>query len=133
MHESVRRWVGRLERHESSPVQLRRAPVRGRLVGKAQLLLHFLGRLLFLIRLFLSRHRVLVVSITVSGLSLVVLQHPGDPCEPDRQSLAFGRRESAQQLGVLGVQFLTDPLGRCLPVVGELESVEASVVLVPLS
>ena len=35
MLERVRRWVERLERHESSPAQLRRAPVRGRLPGCA--------------------------------------------------------------------------------------------------
>jgi hypothetical protein len=73
------------------------------------------------------------VSVTISGLSMVVPEHSGDPSEPDRQSLAFGRGQSVQQLGVLGVQFLPDPPGRGLPVVGELESVEASIVWVPLS
>jgi hypothetical protein len=75
----------------------------------------------------------LVVSVTISGPSMVAPEHSGDPGEPDRQSLAFGRGQSVQQLGVLGVQFLPDPPGRGLPVVSELESVEASIVWVPLS
>jgi hypothetical protein len=75
----------------------------------------------------------LMLSVTISGLSVVVPEHPADPGESDRQSLAFGRGQSAQQSCVLGVQFLPDLLGRRLPVVGELESVEASIVLVPLS
>jgi len=69
----------------------------------------------------------------ISGLSMVAPEHSGDPGEPDRQSLAFGRGQSVQQLSVLGLQFLPDPPGRRLPAVGELESVEASVVWVPLS
>jgi hypothetical protein len=58
----------------------------------------------------------------------VVLEHAGDPGEPDRQSLAFGGRQSIQQLCVLGVKFLPDPPGGRLPVVGELEPIEASIV-----
>jgi hypothetical protein len=61
----------------------------------------------------------LVVSVTISGLSMVVPEHSGDPGEPDRQCFAFGWGQSVQQLSVLGVQFLPDPRGRRLPVVGK--------------
>ncbi len=74
-----------------------------------------------------------MLSVTISGLSVVAPEHSGDPGEPDRQSVAFGLGESVQQLGVLGAQFLPDLLGCRLPVVGELESVEASIDWVPLS
>ena len=75
----------------------------------------------------------LVVSVTISGLSVVVLEHSGDPGEPDRQSVAFGRGQSVEQFCVPGAQLFPDLPGRGLPVVGELESVEASIVWVPLS
>ena len=75
----------------------------------------------------------LVASVTISGLSVVVLEYSGDPGEPDRQSVAFGRGESVEQLGVLGAQLFPDLPGSGLPVVCELESAEASIVWVPLS
>ena len=75
----------------------------------------------------------LMVSVTISGLSVVVLEHSGDPGEPDRQSMAFGRGQSVQQFCVPSVQFFPDLPGSGLPIVCELESVEASIVWVPLS
>ena len=75
----------------------------------------------------------LMVSVAISGLSVLVLEHSGDSGEPDRQSVAFGRGQFVEQFCVPGVQFFPDLPGRGLPVVCELESVEASVVWVPRS
>jgi hypothetical protein len=43
-----------------------------------------------------------------SGLSVLVLEHSGDPGEPDRQSVAFGRGQSVEQFCVPGAQFFPD-------------------------
>ena len=75
----------------------------------------------------------LIVSVTISGLSVLAFEHSGDPGEPDRQSVAFGRGQSVEQFCVPGAQLCPDLSGSGLPVVCELESVEASVVWVPLS
>jgi hypothetical protein len=64
----------------------------------------------------------LMVSVTISALSLVVLEHSGDPGEPDRRSMAFGLAQSVEQFCVLGVEFFLDLPGSGLPVVGDLES-----------
>jgi hypothetical protein len=55
-------------------------------------------------------------------LSLVVLEHSGDPGEPDRRSMAFGLAQSVEQFCVLGVEFFPDLAGSGLPVVSDLES-----------
>jgi hypothetical protein len=57
--------------------------------GKAEKLLPLLG-----VYLLDSSLSLLMVSVAISGLSVLVLEHSGDPGEPDRQSVAFGRSQS---------------------------------------
>ena len=63
-----------------------------------------------------------MVSVTISGLSVLVLEHSGDPGEPDRRSMAFGLAQFVEQFCVLGVEFFPDLPGSGLPVVGDVES-----------
>ena len=114
-------------RSKSIPSSAGRGSIKADAVGgKAEKLLPLLG-----VYLLDSSLSLLMVSVAISGLSVLVLEHSGDPGEPDRRSMALGLAQSVEQFCVLGVEFFLDLPGSGLPVGRELESVEASVVWVP--